>query len=82
VTLPIILFRPLLTSAFVGTGDAGKIYILIDSDQSVAEQTIALWHETLHLLGLTDEDQVEALARRLAAAFPEILDVVKAAHQT
>ena len=75
---PRILFRPLLTSGMIGKGDAGNLYILIDSEQSEAEQCIAVWHETLHLLGLRDEDQIEAMAQRLTQACPEILPAVKA----
>lgn len=76
-----VLFRPLLVSGAVGTidGKAGAgIVILIDSEQPEPEQLVALWHETLHLLGLKDEHQVEALALKLAAACPEILPLVKA----
>lgn len=74
---PRILFRPLLTSGCIAKGDGGYTYILIDSEQPELEQIIAVWHEALHLLGLTHEDDVEALAQRLAAAFPEILPMVK-----
>jgi hypothetical protein len=75
---PRILFRPLLTSGMIGKDNASNVYIIIDSEQSEVEQCIALWHETLHLLGLKDEDQVEALAKRLADACPEILSHIRA----
>lgn len=77
---PRILFRPLLTSGLIGKSDAGHTYILIDSEQPEAEQLVALWHEALHLLGLTDEDLVEIMARHLAECCPEVLEAVKAAH--
>ncbi len=77
---PRVLFRPLLTSGMYATGDRGAVYLLVDSEQPESEQVIALWHETLHLLGLKDEHRVEALAQKLAAACREILAVVKEAH--
>ena len=69
----------MLISGMLATVPADRVdVILIDSEQPEAEQLVALWHETLHLLGLTDEDQVEAMAQRLAKACPEILAAVKA----
>lgn len=73
-----VIFRPMLVSGMVATSDAG-VLVLIDSEQPDAEQLVALWHEALHLLGLRDEDQVEAFAQRLAQACPEILPAVRAA---
>lgn len=75
---PRVLFRPLLTSGLIGNGNAGTTsYVIIDSEQPESEQVIALWHETLHLLGLKDETLVEAMAQRLAQACPEVLPAVK-----
>jgi hypothetical protein len=72
-TVPIKKVRPLLVNGVLATDDHGPL-ILIDSEQPELEQVITLWHETLHLLGMTDEVKVEQLARRLlAAACPEIL---------
>jgi hypothetical protein len=51
--------------------------ILIDEEQPIDQQILTLWHETLHLLGLDDEERIEALAARLAAACPEILATIK-----
>lgn len=79
VQLPRIQFRPLLIHGCIASV-AGATWVLIDSEQSEAEQVATLWHETLHLLGLRDEDQVEAMAQRLAQACPEILELVKVAH--
>lgn len=73
---PRIVFRPLLTSGMYAGSEAGRL-ILIDSEQPESEQLIALWHETLHLLGLRDDDLVEPMARRLAAACPELLQAIK-----
>lgn len=75
-----VSFRPLLVSGLIGDSDAG-ICILIDSEQPERQQVVALWHETLHMLGLEDEEQVEAMAKRLAEACPEILQAVKAAKR-
>lgn len=72
-----VLFRPLLVSGMLAKGDGGDMYILVDDEQSESEQVIALWHETLHLLGLLDETQVEAMAQRLAVACPEIVQLLK-----
>jgi hypothetical protein len=76
-----VLFRPLLVSGTVARGDRGMVYAMIDTEQPELEQLIALYHETLHLLGLKDEDQVEAFAQRLAIACPEVLAAVKAANE-
>lgn len=61
----------------------------ISSEQSLELQAVALWHETLHLLlfaaGIPaphDEDQIEALARRLAAACPEVYPMLQLAPVT
>lgn len=67
-----IRIRPLLVSGQLAV-DADGPLILIDSEQPEHEQVVALWHETLHLLGLTDEKQVEAFALELAKSCPTIL---------
>lgn len=76
-----VLFRPLLVSGMLAKGDGGDTYILVDDEQPESEQVIALWHETLHLLGLKDEAQVEAFAQLLARACPGILPAVKEASR-
>lgn len=55
--------------------------ILIDSRQSDREKLIALWHEILHMVIFArdpsapqDEEWIEATARKLAAAAPDLLD--------
>ena len=75
-----VIFRHLLVSGMVATSDAG-VLVLIDSEQPESEQLVALWHEALHLIGLRDEDQVEAFAQRLAQACPEILAAAKSAAE-
>jgi len=72
-----VMFRPLLVNGILGVRD-GRPIILVDTDQPESEQLVTVWHEALHLLGLTNEAQVEALAQRLAAACPEILPTLKA----
>ena len=71
-----IEFRPLLVQGQLATDDNG-ILLLIDSEQPDAEKIVTIWHETLHLLGLTDEEQVESMANKLAAACPEILQAFR-----
>lgn len=67
-----LLVRPMLVSGQLATDPKGLL-ILVDSEQPEHEQVASLWHETLHALGLTDEVQVEAIARDLAEACPTIL---------
>jgi len=71
-----VIFRPLLVNGMLADSDDGPV-ILIDSDQSICEQGVTFWHEALHLLGLTDEAKVEEMARRLYAAVPEIINVIR-----
>lgn len=78
-TMVRVLFRPLLVQGMVRRDfEYDSWMILVDNEQSEAQQTVTLYHEALHLLGLTDEDQVEAMAKKLADACPEILAAVKA----
>lgn len=81
---PRLVFRPLLVSGMVGDTSDGKL-ILIDSEQPSAQQVVAIWHETVHLLLLAagkvrpeehDEATIDAIAHRLAVACPEIIDLV------
>lgn len=71
-----IIVRPLLTRGMLAA-DGNQLIkrpvIIIDSEQTEEEQVISLWHETLHLLGLTNEAEVEAIAKELAKAYPAIL---------
>jgi hypothetical protein len=72
-----IIFRPLLVSGMLATDEHGVV-MLIDSGQPESEQAVALWHEVLHMLGLFNENQVEAMAQRLGAVCPEIVAMVRA----
>lgn len=75
--LPVHLqFRPLLVSGMTGRS-ADAVHILIDTEQTNFEQVRSIWHETLHLLGIADEEAVEGMARKLAAACPEVLPILK-----
>lgn len=77
-----IVFRPLLVSGTLGDTHTGQVMI-IDSEQPAAEQAVAIWHETIHLLLRAagrqqhDEARIEAMAQRLAAACPEIVALLK-----
>jgi Zn-dependent peptidase ImmA (M78 family) len=64
--------RPMLVSGMLAKDDHGPV-ILINSEDDPKEQVRSLWHETLHLLGLTDEFLVEEYAMALADAVPGIL---------
>lgn len=70
-TVPIKV-RPMLIHGQLATDEHGPV-ILIDSEQDEREQVVTLWHETLHLLGMTDETRVEEFAYRLADACPTVL---------
>lgn len=72
-----IIFRPLLVSGMLATDEHGVV-MLIDSEQPETEQAVAVWHEVLHMLGLYNEVEVEAMAQRLGAACPEIVVMVRA----
>ena len=67
--------RPLLVSGMLAKGKDGRWLVLVDSEQPKEEAAIAAWHELAHLLVGSDEDKAEALARRLAVAVPEILEI-------
>lgn len=70
--------RPLLTCGGVGSGP-GSVFVLLADDLTKDEATQTLWHEFVHIFkrigGSTDHDEaeVEVIAKRLAAACPEIL---------
>lgn len=73
--------RPLLTCGGTGYGP-GTIFILLADDLDRAEATATLWHEIVHILkkvgGGTDnhdEAEVDAIAKKLAAACPEVLEL-------
>lgn len=80
--------RPLLVSAMEGRGP-GSIFIMVSEGQSRTEAEISLWHEIVHVLmhaggapapktaaELTAlEQQVEAIAQKLAAVCPEIVEL-------
>lgn len=63
-----IEFRPLLVSGCLTTSGT----ICIDSEQPAEQQSVALWHEVLHWLGLDNERVVEALALLIHAAVPGV----------
>ena len=67
--------RPMLVSGMLAAIGERPV-ILVDSEQPDAEQAVALWHEVAHLLGVVDEAAAEAMAVRLAAAVPEILELL------
>lgn len=72
-----VIFRPMLVSGMLSADlERDTWLILVDSEQSEPEQAVALFHEMLHLIGLQDETQVEAMAQKLAAACPEILPLL------
>lgn len=70
-TIPLKV-RPLLVSGMLALDAEGPV-IVIDSEQDPKEQVIALWHEVLHLLGLTDEFLADEMAMALAGAAPDVL---------
>jgi hypothetical protein len=62
----------MLVNGQLATDEHGPV-ILIDSEQEEYEQVVTLWHEVLHLLGMTDEGAVERIAARLAHACDTVL---------
>lgn len=55
--------------------------ILIASNQPDDQKIIGLWHEILHMILVArgqphDEDWIEATARKMAAATPDLLDKI------
>src|SRR3954466_7948746 len=48
-----VQLRPLLVEGLIAQSDAGQV-ILIDEALPRWEQNVTLWHEVLHMLGLTD----------------------------
>jgi len=72
--------RPLLSSGGAGYGPS-SIFILLADDLTRAEATVTLWHEWVHIFKKVggapahDEAEVDAIAQRLAAACPEILEL-------
>lgn len=70
--------RPLLTCGGLGYGP-GSIFVLLSDTLYRHEANETLWHEFVHLFlrigGKTehDEDYVDSVAKRLAAACPELL---------
>lgn len=79
-----VVFRPLLVQGVFATDAEGPI-LFIDCDQSEREQAVSVWHETLHLLLCAsgyakhehDEEQIDAIAERLADACPEIVGLLR-----
>lgn len=77
-----IIFRPLLVSGMLAVKSGSlepRVTILIDSQQPTKEQTIALFHELLHLVcPKMSEDAVECFARAMAKELPYFAAVVSA----
>jgi hypothetical protein len=73
-----VRLRPLLVSGILASYPSpGRTpLILLDSEQPREQQAVAFWHEIAHLVGISDEAGAEAIGRRLAAAVPEILDII------
>lgn len=75
-----IVVRPLLTCGVEGSGP-NSVFILLADDMSRAEATVTLWHEWVHIFkrvggaAVQDEAEVDAIAKKLAAACPEILEL-------
>jgi hypothetical protein len=73
-----IKVRPLLVPATMGFGPS-SIFIYVAPDATREDAAVSLWHELVHVLKFAgghqehDEEEVEALAQRLASACPEVL---------
>lgn len=72
--------RPLLTQGGFGYGPSTLFILLGDTlERKEAEET--LWHEVVHMLkrvkgpGPQDEDEVDRIAKKLAAVCPEIIEL-------
>lgn len=81
-----IKFRPLLVCGSYGESPSGPV-ILIDSEQPTEQQLTTLWHEVLHLVLAAlnkahDENWIETMARRFAAACPDLLTQPRATEKT
>lgn len=79
-----INIRPLLIPGLLCTDKRDdSVHILISDSLDENEMCITLWHEAIHLLMMAagipaevhNEFQIEACARKLADACPEILDM-------
>ena len=72
--------RPLLSCGGTGHGP-GSVFILLADDLNKTEATETLWHEFVHIFKKIggndnhDEVEVDALAKKLAVACPEILEL-------
>lgn len=71
-TVPLKM-RPMLVRGMLATDEHGPMILINSEESDPKEQVISLWHETLHLLGMTDEFLTEEYALRLADACPDIL---------
>lgn len=79
-----IIVRPLLVCANTGSGPNG-IFIMLADDLPRDEAAVSLWHEFVHIFKrigdrehlntAENEAEVEAIAKKLAACCPEILDL-------
>lgn len=80
-----IQFRPLLASGITRRDAMGFVNILIDVEQSEAQQDIAVWHEALHALLFAsgapddahDERFIELAANQIATACPGIAKLLR-----
>ena len=73
--------RPLLVSAQLRVSHSGHIHLLINNEQSFEEQNIAFWHEVCHLLGITDCEKAESLARAQAERTPDFFLSILKEHE-
>lgn len=84
-----LYFRPLGVSGMLAEVGSDTV-LLIDTEQPVKEQSVAIWHETIHLLleiaGIPDfhhdEKKIEAMALKLADACPNIANELKTEFTT
>lgn len=74
-----IQVRPLLVTGTMG-GGPNSIFIYLMTGLERGEAAVTLWHEILHVLHFAggtehNEDAIEAMAQKLAAACPEVLTI-------
>jgi hypothetical protein len=65
--------RPMLVRGMLAYDERGPVILINSEEADPKEQVVSLWHETLHLIGMTDEFLTEEYAMRLADACPDIL---------
>jgi hypothetical protein len=65
--------RPLLVQGMLAYDERGPLILINSEENDPMEQVRTLWHEVLHLIGMTDEFLCDEYAMRLADAAPDIL---------